>query len=217
MIPLLILGAGGTARDILDWLPALAAAGREYRCMGLLDDDPAKRDAVIADCAVMGRVDEAVRWPDCRFIDALGSPGSFRHRAEIVARSGLTDDRFETIVHPLAWISSSAVLGPGSLIYPFTFIGPDVRAGAHVTVLSHSSVNHDCQIGDYSILAAHTALAGDVSLGDHCYLGMGATVIGGTHIGRGAMIGMGSVIRHDVPAHETVAGNPTRPLRPHQP
>jgi len=86
-----------------------------------------------------------------------------------------------------------------------------------VTVLSHSSVNHDCQIGDYSILAAHTALAGDVSLGDHCYLGMGATVIGGTHIGRGAMIGMGSVIRHDVPAHETVAGNPTRPLRPHQP
>jgi len=212
MIPLLILGAGGTARDILDWVPSLAAAGHEYQCLGLIDDDPAKRATMIGDVRVIGGLDDASRWPDCRFVDSLGGPRSYRHRADLLGRTTLTDDRFETIVHPLACVSSKAGLGAGCLIYPFVFIGPDVRIGRHVTILSHSSINHDCVIGDHSILAAHTTLAGGVTLEDHCYVGMSATVIGDTHIGTGAMIGMGSVVRHDVPAETRVAGSPAHPL-----
>jgi sugar O-acyltransferase (sialic acid O-acetyltransferase NeuD family) len=214
MIPLVILGASGTARDILDWVPSLAAAGHEYRVVGLLDDDPTKRGTVIDDVPVIGRLDDASQWPNCRYANALGGPRSYRHRADMLARTALTDDRFQTIVHPQAWVSSRAVLGAGCLIYPFAFIGPDVRIGRHVTILSHSSVNHACVIGDHTILAAHTALAGGVMLDDHCYVGMSASIIGDTHIGRGAMIGMGSIVRHDIPADAVVGGNPAHRLQP---
>ena len=63
MIRLVVLGAGGTASDVLDWIPALAAAGRAYQCLGLLDDDPAKQRAVLAGHQVLGSLVVAGRWP----------------------------------------------------------------------------------------------------------------------------------------------------------
>jgi UDP-2-acetamido-3-amino-2,3-dideoxy-glucuronate N-acetyltransferase len=44
-------------------------------------------------------------------------------------------------------------------------------------------------------------------------LGSGAVVLGGLRIGRDALVGAGAVVTHDVPAGETVVGNPGRPLR----
>ncbi len=217
MKSLVILGAGGTARDVLDWLPALAAAGTACECLGLLDDDPGKQGAVLSGHQVLGPLSDAGRWPRARFVDALGGPGSYRRRAEIIARTGLGDDRFETLVHPLASVSSAAVLGPGCLVYPFVFIGPAVRLGRHVTVLSHASINHETTVGDWSILASHVALAGAVRVGEHCYLGMGSRVIGGVAVGNGSMVGMGSVVLDNVPPAEVVAGTPARPLKPQLP
>lgn len=217
MTALIVLGAGGTASEVLDWLPAFAAVRTPYECLGLLDDDPGKKRAVIAGHRVLGALSDAGRWPQAQFVDALGGPASYRRRAEIVARTGLSDDRFETLVHPLASVSSRAVLGTGCVVYPFAYVAPGARLGRHVTVLSHASIHHDTRIGDWSILASHVALAGDVTVGEHCYLGLGSRVIGGVKVGDGAMVGMGSAVLRDVPPGAVVAGSPARSLEPRNP
>jgi UDP-2-acetamido-3-amino-2,3-dideoxy-glucuronate N-acetyltransferase len=43
-------------------------------------------------------------------------------------------------------------------------------------------------------------------------LGSGAVILGGVTIGAGATVGAGAVVTRDVPAGETVVGNPARPL-----
>lgn len=212
MIPLIILGAGGTARDVLDWLPVLGAAGQEYHCLGLLDDDPAKRGVDVGGATVLAGLSDASGWSDALFVDALGGPRSYRRRTEMVERTGLARERFLTLVHPTAVVSPRASIGVGGLVYPFTMLGPGVRLGDHVTALSHCSINHDASIGDGSILAAHVVLAGGVTVEDHCYLGAGARIRQGVQVGSGAMVGMGAVVLDDVAAGATVAGNPARPL-----
>lgn len=213
MIPLLILGAAGTARDVLEWLPALAAHGSAYRCIGLLDDDPAKLGADVGGARVLGTLSDAGRWPDAVVADALGGPRSYRERGRMILRTGLPRERFATLVHPTAVVARNAALGAGCLVYPFTFIGSDARLGDHVTALSHCSINHDASVGDGAILASQVVLAGGVVVGDHSYLGAGARIRHGVRVGSGAMVGMGSVVIKDVEAGTTVVGDPAVPLR----
>jgi acetyltransferase-like isoleucine patch superfamily enzyme len=57
-------------------------------------------------------------------------------------------------------------------------------------------------------------VAGQVTIGDGAQLGAGAVVAPGVRIGAGARVAPGTVVRRDVAAGETVAGNPARTVRP---
>ncbi|HTK56206.1 MAG TPA: hypothetical protein VL295_05235, partial [Gemmatimonadales bacterium] len=157
----IILGAGGTGRDLIDWLPELEAAGRPLKVLGFLDDAPTKQGREIAGIKVLGTLADLARYPNERVVDALGSPRSYQGREARMRAIG--DERVVSVIHPLARVSPRATVGAGSLIYPFTFIGPDVSVGRHVIALSHVCVNHDSQVGDFSILASHVAVAGGVT------------------------------------------------------
>src|SRR5690348_5003863 len=88
MIDLVILGAAGTAIDVLDFIDDINRQAATYRCIGLLDDDPGKLGTAVAGVRVIGSLSHARQLNDVRFVDALGSPSSFRRRPEIVARTG---------------------------------------------------------------------------------------------------------------------------------
>jgi len=208
MPKVLILGAGGTGRDIVDWLPELAAAGRPLDVAGFLDDDPKKRGATIAGVPVVGTLADLSARGDVLLIDALGSPRTHRERPRRLA--GIPDGRFVALIHPLARVSAGAKVGAGSLVYPFTFVGLEVVIERHVTILSHGAVNHDARIGEFAILASHVALGGGVSVGAASYIGMRAAVREGIRVGAGAMVGMGAAVVADVPDGVTVTGVPGR-------
>jgi acetyltransferase-like isoleucine patch superfamily enzyme len=87
-----------------------------------------------------------------------------------------------------------------------------VRLGRHAAVMPHVVLTHDDVVEDAVTFGAGVRLAGAVSVGAAAYLGSGALVREGRRIGAGALVGMGSVVVRDVPAGETWAGNPARPL-----
>jgi acetyltransferase EpsM len=163
---------------------------------------------------VVGPLSRVREWPHARVVDTLGSPASFRRRPERIGALVIDHDRFETIVHPDAYLSPRCEIGPGSLVYPQVTICANVKLGTHVIILAHSVINHDCSIGDYAIVASGVCLAGRVSIGRACYVGMASAVIQDTIVGDQALIGLGSVVIHDVLSGCVVAGNPARPLRP---
>lgn len=212
-IPLLVLGAGGTAADVLEFFTdATGPGGARYRFLGLLDDNPDLHGQSIGEHQVLGPLADVDRWPEAMVADTLGSPGSHRRRAAIISRLDIGQDRFATLVHATAVVAESAVIGTGAIVYPHTMIGPGAQLGNHVIVLSHSVVNHDSRIGDYTILASHVAVAGRVTVGAGCYLGMGSQIIQDAGIGDGALVGMGSVVIRAVAAGSVVAGNPATEL-----
>ncbi len=207
-IDVIILGAAGTALDVLDCLEAEPA----YRCLGFLDDDPAKQGTSVAGLPVLGTLADACRWPRARLADALGSPTSFRRRPDIVARTEVPPERFLTLIHPRAVVSSRAAIGPGSILHPNVVIGPNAQLGMHVTVLANSVVNHDASIGDWTILTSGVNVSGQARIGTCCYLGTGSAIIHGGAVGDGALVGMGAVVIREVRAGSVVAGNPAQPI-----
>jgi len=206
----IILGAGGTGGDVLDWFAELAAQGLHYCPKGFLDDDERKWGAEVRSLPVLGPIRAAGDYPTARFVDALGSPSNFARRPELV--SAIAEDRFLTLVHPRAHISRTVEIGSGSLVYPHVAVSSGARIGSHVTILANVVVNHDTVIGDYSIVASAASLSGGVRIGTCCYIGAGSHLIQRAVVGDGSLVGMGSVVVRDVPMGTVVVGNPARVL-----
>lgn len=214
-IPLVILGTGGTSRDILDAVLDIndARGPMRFECVAFLDDNPDVIGSSINGIAVAGPLTSAHGFRGCMFVNGIGSPGTFHDKARIIASAGIPDDRFAVIVHPTASVSRSARVGPGTVLLQHATVASGASIGAHVVVLPHAIVSHDVMVGDYSCLAGGAALSGHVRVGRSCYIGTTASVIGGVTIGDGALVGMGAVVLRDVLPRTVVVGNPARVIR----
>jgi len=211
--PLVLLGAGGTALDLLDVIQEAADAGAPFEPIGFLDDSPALQGREVGGLPVLGPLSHASALADASFVNTLGSPANYRRRAAAVEPLGLAPNRFATVVHPGAQVSRRCTIGAGTLVYPQVVIGANVRVGEQVLLMAGVVLNHDVVVGDYSILTSGVLLAGRVQIGRNCYLGTGCRIVQDTKVGDEALIGMSSTVLSDVLAGSTVVGTPARRIR----
>ncbi|WP_265866956.1 acetyltransferase [Streptomyces sp. SKN60] len=205
---LVIIGAGGFARET-----AQAARAAGLPLAGHLDDDPALHGAEVDGVPVLGGTGLVPELPDASFVVCVGSPRDYASRARIVARLGLPEERYTTVVHPTAAVSASSVLGAGTVLLAHTVLTAAVTVGRHVAVMPQTVLTHDDVLGDFATLASGVRLGGTVRVGTGAYLGAGAMVREGTGVGAWSLVGMGSVVLADVPPGEVWAGSPARRLR----
>ena len=210
---IIIIGTGGGAHDVLDLLDAAPA---EWQAAGFLDDGRPVGSRHLG-LPVLGRLEDARSFSRHLFVNAIGSDASYRQRPGIIAGMGLPAERFATLVHPSATVSSRAVLGPGTCVHAGAVIAGGVVIGEQVGIGPGAIVGHDCVIGDYAMIAPGAIVSGFVRLGAGCYVGAGAALRQRVEIGRGALVGLGTVVLRDVPAGATVVGNPARVLALRQP
>jgi sugar O-acyltransferase (sialic acid O-acetyltransferase NeuD family) len=210
-----ILGTGGNCIDILDTLLDINDQRDDpvYECIGFLDDNPAKWNQSFYGVPVLGPLMRAQEILECFFVFGIGSVSNFWKRADILAGTGIPDERFETIVHPTASVSRFATLGIGTVIFQNVTITSGAHIGRHVSILPNSIISHDDRIGDFTCIAGGVCVSGNVQVGPGCYLGTNATIKDGVRIGKACLVGMGSVVLQDVPANTVVVGNPARFLR----
>ncbi len=118
-----------------------------------------------------------------------------------------------TVVHPRAFVASSASIGRGSQILALAAVCANARLGRSVIVNTSASVDHDCVVGDGVHVAPGAHVTGEVKIGEHAFIGAGAVVLPGIHIGSGAVVGAGATVTSDVPPGQTVVGTPAKILR----
>jgi sugar O-acyltransferase (sialic acid O-acetyltransferase NeuD family) len=211
--PLIILGTGGSAYDVLDIVEAInRAAPGTWHVAGFLDDARPVGSRHL-DLPILGRLSDALRFAEGHlFINVIGSDTSFRRRPQIIAGTGLPDHRFAKLIHPQASVSSRATLGRGVYAGPGVSVGGAVAIGDHVSLSPGVVVGHDTTIDDYATLAPGAIVSGLCHIGRSSYIGAGAAVRQRVHVGEEALLGMAAVVLQDVAPRTTVVGNPARVL-----
>jgi sugar O-acyltransferase (sialic acid O-acetyltransferase NeuD family) len=209
---IVILGAGGNSLGILDAIEAINALRPTYEVAGILDDIPENQGRVVLGARVIGRIEEAARHEGCRFVNGISSLASFRKIPEVIRRTGIARERFETIVHPRATIAPSARVGAGSAILAGSVICPEAVIGDHVIILQNTTVNHHTRIGDFTTLSAGITILGYIEVGRNAFIGGGCTLAPMLKVGDGTLVGAGSVVIRDLAAGRVYAGNPAHEL-----
>jgi sugar O-acyltransferase (sialic acid O-acetyltransferase NeuD family) len=211
--PLLLVGAGGFARETAEAVRAVNDVTPRWRIVGFLDDAPGLGGTSVDGLPVLGPVDRVADFPDAAVAVCVASHRNQGARRVIVQRLGLASERYATIVHPAAVVPPATELGAGSILLAGVTLTTAVRVGAHVQMMPQVVVTHDDVIGDYATFGAGVRLAGNVVIGEGAYVGSAAAVREGLTVGAWSLVGMGSVVLHDVPDNEVWAGVPARAIR----
>jgi sugar O-acyltransferase (sialic acid O-acetyltransferase NeuD family) len=208
--PLLLVGAGGLAREVL---AAARALPEQFEPIGALDDNPLRHGASLDGVPVLGPIGMVAQFPDAAVVVCMANSRRPGGRLDMAASLDLPPDRFATIIHPFASIPAGFVLGEGSVLLAGAIVTTPLRLGAHILAMPHVLMTHDDEIEDGVTLAGRVTLSGGVRIGRAAYVGQGALVRENLSIGARAVVGMGAVVLGDVPDGEVWVGSPARALR----
>lgn len=211
---LLLIGAGGFAREAAEAVRAVNTVHPTWQLLGYLDDDPAKAGTTPGGLPVLGRLDALSEYPAAQVVLCPGRPDNYGIRPELVERLALDEERYATIVHPTATTGITCEIGAGSVLLAHVDLTADVAVGRHVVVMPQVVLTHDVRIADFATIASGARLGGGCHVGHGAYVASGACLREGIAVGGRAMVGMGAVVTRDVPADRLWYGVPAQDQGP---
>ena len=202
---LVVIGAGGHGRELVDIVRAASAASSDVELLGVADDG-------LPDFGLLARSgirylgnSDAVLERDVEILIGIGDPAT-RERIDHKA----PERSAAPMIHPTATVGSDTVLQPGVVLAQEATVTTNVHLGRHTHLNVGSSVSHDCRVGDYVTICPGVRVTGNVTVGDRVFIGTGAVILPGMSVGHDAVIGAGAVVCEHVPPAITVMGIPAR-------
>lgn len=208
---MIVVGAGGHGREILELLRVLDADQRRFRVLGFVDDAEALRGAIIHGLPVLGTLQE-VMANGAADVAALGigSPVARRRVARRLRDAGLA---LPALVHPQASLGRSVRVAEGAVIAAGAVLTCDVTVGEGAIVNIGCTVSHDAVLDAYATLAPGVRLCGATRVGVGSDLGAGSVLIQGVRVGDWSIVGAGAVVTDDLPSNITAVGIPARVVK----
>jgi sugar O-acyltransferase (sialic acid O-acetyltransferase NeuD family) len=208
---LLVMGAGGHAREVLDVLETLLGTPAVGVHTALFAEPGTTSEAALKLVRARGyALTSVVPKTATHYLAAVGLPQVRRRLSRIAEDHGLEAG---SAVSPLSLVPPALAGTPGLVCFAGTQVSTNVTFGEHCHLNQMCSVSHDVRLGDFVTVSPGVILTGGVEVEDDVFFGAGAVVIPGVHVGRGAVIGAGAVVLKNVPPASTVVGNPARPLK----
>jgi sugar O-acyltransferase (sialic acid O-acetyltransferase NeuD family) len=211
-----IVGAGGFAREVLDVFDACNAAGQDYDVLGyIVEPQYGTPGTIVNDRPILGDFDWFDKYADqVQAVCAVGDPAL---RLRLVRQANKQGVRFCSVIHPTTVLTRWVTMGEDVVIAAGCILTNQIHIGNHVHVNLDCTIGHDAVLDDFVTLAPGVHVSGKVIVSAGCYVGTGANIIEKIHIGEWSIIGAGSTIVKDGPPNTTVVGVPGRVVKTREP
>ena len=205
MEKLIIVGAGGFGKEVLQWAIDCNRENEKWEIKGFLDPNSIEKKEINGIPILPFDDDSYTIQEEDVFVCAIGDCNIREKVSKKLEQRGA---RFISIIHPTALISDTAEIGKGTVICPHAVISPDARIGEHCIVNIKSVVAHESRVGAFSILCCFCDVTGNCNIGKRVFMGSGSRVIPSKKIGDDVYIGAGSVVVSNLKKGGKVFGNP---------
>jgi len=200
MTRLLILGAGGHSRVVID---AALSSGRDV--LGLIDIDYKNQTEVILGVDVLGGLDVLDQYNKEEHSIALALGDNAKRKEWFLKLKSIGFD-IATVIHPSATISKFAKTGKGCFINSGAIINAEAIIGDNCIINTGVIIDHEVKVESHCHLAPGVSVGGRSVIKESAFVGIGANIADYINIGRDVKIGAGSVIIKDVDLGVTVVG-----------
>ena len=206
MKDVIIVGAGGFGREVVQIINDNNKIKREYNILGFIDDNANALNGKKCNYAILDSISSHSPKSECIYICAIANP---LLKEKIMLQLKQNGAKFESLIHHTASVSEYASLGEGLVAYPNSWIGADAIIGDFVTLLS-SNIGHDAQVGSFTTISSNCDLTREVNIGKRCFLGSSVSIIPERKIGDDVYICAGSVVFTNVKEGRKVMGYPAK-------
>jgi sugar O-acyltransferase (sialic acid O-acetyltransferase NeuD family) len=209
---IVILGAGGFGREVLDIIIAQNKVSKRWKILGFVDENPELKGKVLNGYPVLGPFDwfSQASLKEVRVVCALGDNVSKKKMVEKAQGLGL---RFANVVHPSVIMTDFVTLGEGVIICAGCILTNQITIGNHVIINLDVTIGHDSIIEDFCTLSPGVHISGKNKIGEGANIGTGAVTIQGMSVGRWSIIGAGAVVVRDIPDKVIAVGVPAKPIK----
>jgi sugar O-acyltransferase (sialic acid O-acetyltransferase NeuD family) len=210
MKDIVILGAGGFAREVCGIFEDLNQDQRDWNVLGFIDEDPKLHGREMCGLPVLGAFGWFDRPRPPMVICGVGGNRLRRKFSTQAERLGL---RFASAIHPAARVSRHVTTGLGAVICAGCDLTTQICVGHHVNLNLHCTVGHDAVIESFCNLSPGVHISGHAQLEADLDIGTGAVVLPAVRIGHDSIIGAGAVVNRDIPPGSLAVGVPARVVR----
>ncbi len=211
MRDLVILGAGGYGREVLQVVRDVNRDVPSWNLLGFLDADASLHGGEIKGLPVLGDVEWLRRDRPPAVAVAVGSPAGRWRSVEQLRAIG--HDDHATLVHPTAWLGDDVSLGRGSIVLAGATASIDITIGEYACLNKNCVIGHDARIGDFVTVSPGASISGFVTVGEGADVGANSVIVQGNRLGDWAVLGAGAVQCDDVPPDAVAVGVPARVSR----
>ncbi len=207
-----IIGAGGFGREVLDVLEAVNQVQPTYDILGFVVDPGYQTPGMILnDIPILGYYD----WLESHKTEVkatcgVGAPAA---RYRLIRKAEQIGVQFFSAIHPRAILTRWVNLGAGSIITAGCILTNNIRIGEHVHLNLDCTIGHDVVIEDFVTVSPGVHVSGNVTLKQGCFIGTGANLIEGKTLGAWSVVGAGSVVVKDIPENATAVGVPAETIK----
>ena len=202
---MIIVGAGGLARDTEAYARKDSAHGKFWTLAGFLDTRPDILDRFGLRARLLGDPRTYVPGPDDIFIVAIGDT---KLRQELLAPLIAKGAQFVPLRTNVQF--GDRVKCGSTVFCDRATLSSDVVVGNYSYISAETLIGHDTFIGDYVHVGPRCFIAGRVKIKSMATIHPMATITMDAEIGEGAVVAAGAVVFGNVPPHTTVLGNPAK-------
>ncbi len=195
MQELIIIGAGGHAKSVIDILESM----NEYKILGLVDNAFELGSEVLGYKVIGNDLDlEKLKSLSKFAFIAIGQIKNPFPRFETYQKLKKLDFDLPTVISPSSIISDKSEIGDGTIVMNGAIINAGAKVGSNCIINSGAIIEHDASIGDNTHISTNSVINGSASVGNNSFVGSGSIIRNNISIGNECIISMGSIIYKNI-------------------
>jgi len=210
MEDIVIVGAGGFAKEVAFLIDDINKKHRKWNILGFVDIKKTMKNgkySVVYNDNDLLNIDKEIN-----VIFGIGDSNLILKLSESYKAN--KNIKFPNLIHPNVIGDFERIsIGEGNIICASNIFTTDIDIGSFNIFNLNNTIGHDAIIGNFNVINPTCNISGGVNLGDKILLGTGSQVLQYVSITSNTIVGAGAVVTKNITENGVYVGSPAKKIK----